>query len=47
VRRLNIVANVFAPLLEIIQQKQASKYHQNVWLMDSFPVALAKTRASL
>lgn len=42
VQRLNIVANVFAPLLEIIQQEQASKNHENVWLIDSFPVALAK-----
>jgi hypothetical protein len=42
VQRLNIVANIFAPLLEIIQQEQASKNHKHVWLMDSFPVALAK-----
>ncbi len=41
-QRLNIVANVFSPLLEIIQQEQASKNCENVWLTDSFPVALAK-----
>jgi len=42
VQRLNIVANIFAPMLEIIQQEQASKNHENAWLADSFPVALAK-----
>ena len=42
VQRLNIVADVFASLLEIIQQEQESKSHEYVWLMDSFPVALAK-----
>lgn len=41
-QRLNVVASVFAPLLEIIQREQASKNCENVWLMDSFPVALAK-----
>jgi hypothetical protein len=42
VQCLNIVANVFALLIEVIQQKQASKSHENAWLMDSFPIALAE-----
>ena len=42
VQRLNKVADVFAPLLEMIQQEQASKNQNKVWLMDSFPIALAK-----
>jgi hypothetical protein len=42
VQRLNKVADVFAPLLEMIQQEPVSKNKENVWLMDSFPVALAK-----
>ena len=42
VQRLNKVADVFAPLLEMIQQEPLSKNKANVWLMDSFPVALAK-----
>lgn len=42
VQRLNKVADVFAPLLEIIQREQEAKNTQKVWLIDSFPVALAK-----
>ncbi|MDP2098388.1 MAG: IS982 family transposase [Methylobacter sp.] len=42
VQRLNKVADVFAPLLDIIQQEQEEKNQGQVWLMDSFPVALAK-----
>ena len=42
VQRLNKVADVFAPLLTLIQQEQESKYGKSVWLIDSFPVALAK-----
>ena len=42
VQCLNKVADVFAPLLEMIQQEPVSKNKANVWLMDSFPVALAK-----
>ena len=42
VQRLNKVADVFAPLLEMIQQDPVSKNKENVWLMDSFPVALAR-----
>ncbi|MFI3219965.1 MAG: hypothetical protein QX189_12720 [Methylococcales bacterium] len=42
VQRLNKVADVFAPLLTLIQQEQESKYAKSVWLIDSFPVALAK-----
>jgi hypothetical protein len=42
VQRLNKVADVFAPLLEIIQQEQEAKNTEKVWLIDSFPVALAK-----
>ncbi len=42
VQRLNKVADVFAPLLELIQQEQADKNQNTVWLMDSFPVALAQ-----
>lgn len=41
VQRLNKVADVFAPLLELIQQEQEAKNQEQVWLMDSFPVALA------
>ncbi|MDD5581110.1 MAG: IS982 family transposase [Methylobacter sp.] len=36
------MADVFAPLLEIIQQEQEEKNQGHVWLMDAFPVALAK-----
>ena len=42
VQRLNKVADIFAPLLEIIQQEQEAKTTEQVWLIDSFPVALAK-----
>lgn len=42
VQRLNKVADIFAPLLEIIQQEQEAKNTEQVWLIDSFPVALAK-----
>lgn len=42
VQRLNKVADVFASLLEIIQQEQEAKNQGQVWLTDSFPVALAK-----
>jgi len=42
VQRLNKVADVFAPLLEMIQQEQASKHQNKVWLVDSFPIALAQ-----
>ena len=42
VQRLNKVADVFAPLLEVIQHEQEEKNKDQVWLMDSFPVALAK-----
>jgi hypothetical protein len=42
VQRLNKVADAFAPLLEMIQQEQARSNRESVWLMDSFPVALAK-----
>lgn len=42
VQRLNRVADVFAPLLTLIQEEQAAKNSQQVWLIDSFPVALAK-----
>ena len=42
VQQLNKVADVFAPLLEIIQQKQEEKNQGQAWLIDYFPVALAK-----
>lgn len=42
VQRLNKVADVFAPLLSLIQQEQESKSGKSVCLIDSFPVALAK-----
>ena len=42
VQRLNKVADVFAPLVEMIQQEPVNKNKENVWLMDSFPVALAR-----
>ncbi|SFL94407.1 transposase [Nitrosomonas communis] len=42
VQRLNRVADVFAPLLALIQQEQETRNPGQVWLIDSFPVALAK-----
>lgn len=42
VQRLNRVADVFAPLLALIQQEQGDKNPGQVWLIDSFPVALAQ-----
>ncbi|SFM87861.1 hypothetical protein [Nitrosomonas communis] len=42
VQRLNQVADVFAPLLALIQQQQAARNSGQVRLIDSFPVALAK-----
>jgi hypothetical protein len=42
VQRLNKVADVFAPLLMIIQQESGDQSAQTAWLIDSFPVALAK-----
>ncbi|SDW01334.1 hypothetical protein [Nitrosomonas communis] len=42
VQRLNQVADVFAPLLALIQQGQETRNSGQVWLIDSFPVALAK-----
>jgi hypothetical protein len=42
VQRLNRVADVFAPLLETIQQEQAPENGHQAWLIDSFPVTLAK-----
>jgi hypothetical protein len=41
VQRLNRVADVFAPLLALIQQEQAARNSGQVWLIDSFPVILA------
>jgi hypothetical protein len=38
VQRLNRVADVFAPLLVLIQQEQAARNPGQVWLSDSFPV---------
>ena len=42
VQRLNKVADVFAPLLEIILAEQEVEDNGRVWLTDSFPVVLAK-----
>jgi hypothetical protein len=42
VQPLNKVADVFAPLLEIIQQEHEEQHQGQVWLVDSFPVALAQ-----
>ncbi len=42
VQRLNRVADVFAPLLALIQQEQATRNAGQVWLTDSFPVILAR-----
>jgi len=42
VQRLNRVSDVFAPLLALIQQEQEAQNPGQVWLIDSFPVALAK-----
>ncbi|BAP56489.1 transposase ISSru4 [Thioploca ingrica] len=42
VQRLNQVADVFAPRLEIILAEQEVEDNGRVWLTDSFPVVLAK-----
>ena len=42
VQRLNRVADVFVPLLTLIQNEQQGKNDNQPWLIDSFPVALAK-----
>jgi hypothetical protein len=42
IQRLNKVAEVFAPWLEIIITEREIKGCTNAWLVDSFPVALAK-----
>jgi hypothetical protein len=42
VQRLNKVADVFKPLLEIIMQEQEQEHQGQLWLIDSFPVAIAK-----
>lgn len=42
IQRLNKVADVFAPLLEIIVYEQETGGSGEPWLIDSFPVALAK-----
>ena len=42
VQRVNRVADVFAPLIERIQNESSERQHGGVWLTDSFPVALAK-----
>jgi hypothetical protein len=42
VPRLNRVADVFAPLLALIQQEQEAMNLGQVWLIDSFPVAWPK-----
>jgi hypothetical protein len=47
VQRLNRVADVFAPLLALIQQEQEAMNPEQVWLIGSFPVALAQTRSSI
>ena len=47
VQRLNQVADVFAPLLALIQQEQEVKNSAQVRLIDSFPVAKAQARPSI
>ncbi|WP_430233675.1 hypothetical protein [Nitrosomonas communis] len=42
VQRLNRVADVFAPLLALIQQEQEIRNPRQVWLTDSFSVTLAR-----
>ncbi|MDD5462563.1 MAG: transposase [Methylococcales bacterium] len=42
VQRLNRAVNVFAPLLETIQQEHVPENSHQAWLIDSFPVALAE-----
>ncbi|SDW18263.1 hypothetical protein [Nitrosomonas communis] len=42
VQRLNRVADVFAPLLALIQQEQEIRNPRQVWLTDSFSVILAR-----
>jgi hypothetical protein len=41
VQHLNRVADVFAPLLALIQQEQEARNPGQVWLIDSFPVTTA------
>ena len=41
VHRLNRVADVFAPLLALIQQEQKTRNPGQVWLIDLFPVVKA------
>jgi hypothetical protein len=47
VQRLNRVADVFAPLLALIQQGQEDKNPWQAWLIDSFSVAKAQARLSV
>ena len=42
VQRLNRIAEVFAPLLELMIDDQETEGLGRAWLIDSFPVALAK-----
>jgi hypothetical protein len=42
IQRLNRIADVFAPLVERIVAEQESDGLDTAWLIDSFPVALAK-----
>lgn len=42
VQRLNRVAEVFAPLLEVMVSEKERDGFNTAWLIDSFPVALAK-----
>jgi len=42
VQRLNKVADIFVPLLTLIQEEQEPNHTKQAWLIDSFPVALAK-----
>ncbi|SFI18983.1 hypothetical protein [Nitrosomonas sp. Nm34] len=42
VQRLNRVADVFAPLLALIQQEQETRNPGQVWLTDTFTVILAR-----
>ncbi len=45
VQRLNQVADVFAPLLALIQQEQETRDPGQFWLSDSFPVAKVPSKA--
>lgn len=42
IQRLHRLADVFAPLVALMEQERQAQRSGRVWLIDSFPVALAK-----